>query len=259
MENPVDPQLDVGKNSFAAQRVRRAFMHAHTAVSRGIRLWLEANEGRAGESSNYSSRNSGFHHRGGGDGGGGWRAPPPSLLACIVTVDQLLVERGAELRAAVNSAAADRLVVASSGARTKFLPRTPATAAAAAAAATATVGSASSSAAPAPGSTPSTAIVISDGDSGSSGESDSASKARTGTTTRKAAAAIRLTPATPADGQVVAAAAPLPAVTVAAMHELTSATAGSGIKLRHTRLLADIMTRKERNVNALAGPPPSWY
>jgi hypothetical protein len=85
VENPCEPGTDVGRNSWAFDKVRRAMRFAHGSLARAVRAW--AGEGIGGAA--------GFG--GGGGGGGGSRSRPASLLAAVIRVDSLLADREADM------------------------------------------------------------------------------------------------------------------------------------------------------------------
>lgn len=89
LENPVDTSADVGRNSWAIQRVRRACVYAHTAVARAVRSWEAQSSGL------------GFRHdwRQGSVRADGFvvMPPPPSILATVIRVDETLLSRADEL------------------------------------------------------------------------------------------------------------------------------------------------------------------
>jgi DNA polymerase sigma len=238
LENPVDSNTDVGKNSWGMQRVKRAFMWAHTTVSRALRAWTAAG-GLSGSGSSSSSNSARMSSNANNVG----HIPPPaSLLGCIVQIDRLLSERAAELSAqrteallasvpdgllssaAASSAAAQAILDASESDSDSDVELVTGAAKVASSAAKAPPPQVQSSAAPAPSAS---AAAASSGAAATEAGTGSGSSAQE--------------------------------VTARAIASLEAMTAGSGIVLRHKRLLADVLTRKERNVEALNQPPPSWY
>ena len=76
LENPCEPETDVGKNSWGIDKVRRALRTAHASLSCAIRSWIKD----------------------GSNGGTKTR----SLLSTIIVPDQLLADREAEILSQVS-------------------------------------------------------------------------------------------------------------------------------------------------------------
>lgn len=216
IENPVDPTTDVGKNSWAVQRVRRAFQHAHSQLSRAIRLYAGQNIVSSADSS--SSRR-------------GERAQrlPASLLEQVIPIDSLLRTRAAELLAngghvSVSSASAARSATASN-------PEC---------------------------STDSPALVSAELPARTNiNESDRKPSPFGGThkllEPDSIATASDMTPEESDKAQVTLEGTPDSDMSVSAARARAEASLSrSGVQLRHTRLLADVMTRRLRNVQAIA-------
>jgi len=76
LENPCEPETDVGKNSWGIDKVRRALRTAHASLSCAVRSWIKD----------------------GSNGGTKMR----SLLSTIIVPDQLLADREAEILSQVS-------------------------------------------------------------------------------------------------------------------------------------------------------------
>lgn len=266
LESPVDAAVDVGKNSWAIQRVRKAFAHAHTQGARQVRAWNEYNDaleaargsgsggvgkkrGRDSEAAAASSSSSGP--------GGVPPKPAPSILAAMLRPDELLRARARELAEA-------RRKTARGG------------------------GDDDSDDSDDDGSSTSSSAGSSGDDEG--GDDDDASShgdigSDEGGRSRKrqrrescaggdaavradaaAAAAVAPAAAPVEDAAAAAAAAAGPAdeeaAVAAARAAALSLLAGAGVKLRHPGRLADIMTRRERRVEEKANAAAlegRWY
>jgi hypothetical protein len=190
IENPVEPAADVGRNSWAVQRVRRACMYAHTSLARAVRA----------------------------EGGGGMEgvrvAPAPSsLLAAVIRIDEALVSRAEEMDASVGTGPV------SPSRKGRHVQ-----------------------------------VQVGGGLSPKGGPDAAALKGFTAPEGQELGGAERGT----------AAEAPLLDAATAQARALTAlaeSTRGTAITLRRPKLLADVLTRKERGVAAQAILPPEggWY
>ena len=236
MENPCDPGTDVGRNSWNIVRVRRAFAHAHSQLSRAIRTALAA----APVAGSQQRRPSPLAPS---------TAMPASILASVVRPDDMLWMRarelspaeGAETSAAVTSAAAapaHDVAAASSdgGGKGGGIARLHAAEAALGSAATAAatlVTTVTSAVYDAVARSPrSSCSVTSVAASSISASND---------TSGNSLAPLQFTAADAEAAEVVRAKA-------TALASLTA----TGVQLRHPGRLADIMTRKERKVQEMS-------
>lgn len=282
MESPVDSSIDVGKNSWAIQRVRRAFAHAHTMLARAVRSWSDyARAGAAAaratavaaeaasSASRKRGRDDGPSYRGSGSGPSSLYTPSPhlppkptpSLLAAVIRPDALLRERAQELllgatpvggtpRGAADTGAAGDESGSDDGGSDSGSDR----------------GDRSGS--------------ESDGNSDDEGERPSkrqrhASSAAAGADEPAAASASSslsatapASPATSASASAAPAPAPAPspeaeaAAVDAARAAALASLSTSGVALRKPGRLADIMTRRERKVEELSNAAAlegRWY
>jgi DNA polymerase sigma len=271
LENPAETTADTGKSSWGMDRVRRAFRHAHSCISRAVREW--AADGGQGRGARAGGAGAGAGASSSSSSSSSAAAQSPSLLAHALNIDKLLVERAAELNterdelrgdaggalAAVRGGAAQAQKApvvlelddeddeddgrregdarAGHGARTGKRMR----------------GSRGDDDAPAgrKGAVP------------TGGGVSAAPVAAAGSVAAAAAAVVAPAAATSTSSSSSSSHAPSDA-TVRAMRVLeasaASADGGKGIALRHVRLLADILTRKERGVDGVsAAPPPGTY
>lgn len=217
-DSPVMPGTDVGGNSYAFTAVREAFQRAHTRLARLLREWPTEAAAAAAAT--------------------GTALVLPSMLSRFIFPDKLLRMRakelsammGVRLRAAAGAAAAAAAVVASSGA--VAAPR-------------GSGGGGATAAAPPPVPV-AAASVVEEEERGSTDLGAAGAVAGAGS----APAPPTATAAAP-DAPAPAPAAPLSeeearAVSAAAAEALLAEH--SNVKIRHARLLADILTRKARGV-----------
>jgi len=218
LENPCEPETDVGRNSWGIDKVRRALRTAHASLSFAVRSWIKES----------SSNNA-------GGGGGAIRGAisrsntTRSLLSTIVVPDQLLADREAEISSQLSKVSRSLSTVSSAA------PSSMSTEASAAAASSVSASGAHS--------------VHREGPPGvdiEEGEADDL-------------------PAPPPKSKRFKLAAKedevknSPKLAGVKSLDIVGTASVLGRTLRHGRLMADLMTRKERNVEELNQAPPGFY
>jgi hypothetical protein len=211
LESPADMDQDVGKNSWAIQKVRRAFQTAHTALARGIRAYAPPSSALPAAVLEAALRVLPSS-----------KAAPASLLACIIRIDSLLRDRVDELGGQIAEARATSAAPAPQRCLREPAPQEEAPLSP-------------------PPSAPAPQLT------------DSAAKSAEDINTARLAALAHLQKLASGRGEA--------SKTDDQESPTESAAASKPVILRHTRLLADLLTRKERGISAVTPAPEGggWY
>jgi hypothetical protein len=214
LESPADIDQDVGKNSWAIQKVRRAFQTAHTSLARGIRAYAPPSSSLPAAVLEATLRVLPSA-----------QSAPASLLACIIRIDGLLRDRVDELagqiaEARANSAAPAPQRSLREPAPQEEVPLPPLSP---------------------PPSEPARQLT------------DSAAKSAEDINAARLAALAHLQKLASGRGGV--------SKSDDQQSASDSAVASKPVVLRHTRLLADLLTRKERGISSVTPAPEGggWY
>lgn len=216
LENPCEPETDVGRNSWGIDKVRRALRTAHASLSHAVRSWIKD----IGQAQPI------------GRGGTSRTTPTRSLLSTIVVPDQLLADREAEILAQLSKFT--RSPIFSGPAALSSSSSTSTEIGAAGASSVCAAGSTVHNEERPPG------VDIEEGETDDLPILPPKSKRfKSATKEDESKNSSKLVGVKPLD--IVGTASVL------------------GRTLRHGRLMADLMTRKERNVEELNAAPPGFY
>ena len=216
LENPCEPETDVGRNSWGIDKVRRALRTAHASLSFAVRSWIKES----------SINNAGGAIRGALSRSNTTR----SLLSTIVVPDQLLADREAEISSQLSKISRSVSTVSSAA------PSSMSTDASAAAASSISASGAHSVHREGP-----PGVDIEEGEADDLPAPPPKSK--------------RFKLATKEDEVKNSS----PKLAGVKSLDIVGTASVLGRTLRHGRLMADLMTRKERNVEELNQAPPGFY